>query len=206
MLKIAHHTRQAIANILHGKDHRLVVIVGPCSIHNAQSALQYAKNLRKQIEKHHATLCIVMRTYVEKARSRGGWKGFVNDPDLNNTNDILKGLSQATLLLQEINTLGVPCAMEIVNPFTAHYFVPYLSWAAIGARTVESQIHREIASILPLPIGFKNTTGGDIQAAIDGAEIASQPHHFLGIDSTGKLSVQHSSGNPNTHIVLRGSK
>src|SRR3990167_8040890 len=114
MLKIAHHTRQEIANILHEKDRRLVVIVGPCSIHHTQSAMQYAKNLQKQIEKHRATLCIVMRTYIEKARSNSGWKGFVSDPDLNNTGDIQKGLSQAKALLQAIHSLGVPCAMEIV--------------------------------------------------------------------------------------------
>lgn len=199
-------TREQLISILNKQDDRLVVIVGPCSIHDPDVALMYAKKLRVQIEKHSGTLCIIMRTYLEKARTSTGWKGFVNDPDLNLTFEIQKGLHVARSMLLAINALGVPTGMEILNPFIASYFLDLISWAAIGARTTESQIHREFAASLPMPVGFKNNTSGDIQVAIDAIQTALQPHHFLGIDPTGKIAVMQSSGNPHCHVILRGSQ
>ncbi|MCX7124959.1 MAG: 3-deoxy-7-phosphoheptulonate synthase [Gammaproteobacteria bacterium] len=200
------HKRQQLFDIMTGKDDRLVVIIGPCSIHNSESALIYAKKLQTQIKKHEKTLCIIMRTYLEKSRTSVGWKGLINDPDLNLTFDITKGLHLARSLLLEINALGVPTATEIVNPFTVGYFSDLNSWSAIGARTTESQIHRELASNLSMPIGFKNNTNGDIQVAIDAVQSALQPQHFLGLDLSGKNVILKSQGNPHCHVVLRGSK
>jgi 3-deoxy-7-phosphoheptulonate synthase len=197
--------RENIIAILNQQDDRLIVVVGPCSIHHADSALCYAKKLQTQIKKHGKTLCIVMRTYIEKARTSIGWKGFINDPDLNNTFTIEKGLHAARSLLLKINELNVPVATEIINPFTAIYFSDLVSWAAIGARTTESQLHREFASDLPIPIGFKNNTHGDVQVAIDAIQTAHQPHHFLRPNLAGKIEVSQSAGNPNCHVVLRGS-
>ena len=201
-----HEARQEIIDILNKKNNRLLVIVGPCSIHNTESALIYAKKLQTQIEKHKKTLCIVMRTYIEKARTTIGWKGFINDPDLNNSFHIKKGLYEARKLLLSINALGVPTATELLNPFTIPYFSDLLSWAAVGARTTESQIHRELASYLSIPIGFKNNTQGDIQTAIDGVQTAHQAHHFLGMKNTGEIAILQSTGNPYSHVVLRGSQ
>ena len=195
------NTRNQLISILNHQDDRLVVIVGPCSIHDSNSALTYAKKLRLEIEKHDLTLCIIMRAYLEKARTSTGWKGFVNDPHLNLTFDIEKGLHAARSLLLTINALGVPTGTEILNPFVAPYFTDLTSWAAIGARTTESQIHREFAASLPMPVGFKNNTNGDIQVAIDAIKTALQPHHFLGADASGKIAV-----NPHCHVVLRGSQ
>ncbi len=199
------NTRSAIKNILNQQDDRLVVIVGPCSIHSPDSAVRYAEKLKQQIQKHSDTLCIIMRTYIEKARTSIGWKGLVNDPALNNTFQINDGLKMARSLLSAINTLGVPVGTEILNPFLATYFSDLCSWAAIGARTTESQIHREFASSLSIPIGFKNNTNGDIQVAIDAVQTAREPHHFLGLDAFGKMAVIQSSGNPLCHVILRGS-
>lgn len=197
--------RQAFVAILNGKDDRLVVIVGPCSLHHPQSALIYAKKLQPLIEKHDKNLMIIMRAYIEKARTNIGWKGFVNDPDLNNSFQIEKGLFKSRELLLSINQLGVPTASEILNPFTWAYFSDIPTWAAIGARTTESQVHRELASHFSLPIGFKNNTQGDIQAAIDGVQTAKQTHHFLGLDNSGKIAMIQTNGNPHCHVVLRGS-
>lgn len=199
------NTRKAIKNILNGEDDRLVVIVGPCSIHDPDSAIRYAEKLKQQIQKHGDTLCIIMRTYIEKARTSIGWKGLVNDPALNNTFQINDGLQTARSLLSTINTMGVPVGTEILNPFIATYFSDLCSWAAIGARTTESQLHREFASSQPLAIGFKNNTNGDIQVAIDAVQTARESHHFLGLDASGKVAVMQSTGNPLCHVILRGS-
>ena len=199
-------TREQLISILNKQDDRLVVIVGPCSIHDPDSALRYAKKLRAEIQKHHGTLCIIMRAYLEKARTSTGWKGFVNDPHLNLTFEIQKGLHTARSLLLAINELGVPAGTEILNPFIASYFSDLTSWAAIGARTTESQVHREFAASLPMPVGFKNNTNGDIQVAIDAIQTAIQPHHFLGVGISGKITVMESPGNPHCHVVLRGSQ
>lgn len=198
-------TRNEITEILAGNDDRLVVIVGPCSLHQTESALQYAEKLQTQIQKYQKNLIIVMRAYVEKARTSIGWKGFINDPDLNNTFQIEKGLREARKLLIAINALNVPTASEILNPFTYGYFTDLTSWAAVGARTTESQIHREIASYLPMSIGFKNNTQGDINVAIDGVHTAAQPHYFLGMKDSGVSGILKSNGNPHCHVVLRGS-
>ena len=198
-------TRHAFQRIANQQDDRLVVIVGPCSIHDAASALQYARQLKTLIDKHNDTLCIIMRTYLEKARTSVGWKGFIHDPDLNDTFQIEKGLLSARQLLLAINEMHVPTATEMVNPLTAQYFSDLMSWSAIGARTTESQIHRELASHLPMPVGFKNTTQGDIQVAIDAVQAAYQPHHYFGADSSGKIAVLQSTGNAYAHVVLRGS-
>lgn len=199
------NARKQIKKILLGEDHRLLVIVGPCSIHDTQSAYEYAEKLQKKIKQYQNTLCIIMRTYLEKARTTIGWKGFIYDPDLNNTHDIEKGLHQARVLLQAITELGVPVATEMVNPLTAPYFSDLISWAVIGARTTESQIHRELASSLSIPTGFKNNTNGDIRAAIEAIQTAQQSHHFLNINMSGKIAITKSSGNPHCHVVLRGS-
>lgn len=198
-------TREQLMHIMDQRDDRLAVIVGPCSIHHPESAFRYAQQLKTQIEKHKDTLCIVMRTYIEKARTSIGWKGFMNDPDLNNTFHIEKGLRAARKLLLDINDIDVPTATEILNPFTAAYFSDVTSWSVVGARTTESQIHRELASDLPMPIGFKNNTSGDIQVAIDAVQTACQSHHYLGLDLSGKMIIVKSRGNPYAHVVLRGS-
>lgn len=198
-------TRQDCIKILNNQDDRLVIIIGPCSIHDQKAALLYAEKLHKKIQQHKHTLCIIMRTYLEKARTNIGWKGFINDPDLNGSFAIEKGLQKARSLLRDINSIGVPTAIEILNPLSYLYFMDLTSWAAIGARTTESQIHRELASALSLPIGFKNNTSGDIKAAIDGIQTAREPHHFLGIDLTGQATLQQSLGNPYCHVILRGS-
>lgn len=204
-LELVQKTRHDIARILSKEDDRLVVVVGPCSIHNTDSALEYAKKLRVCIEKYQDSLCIVMRAYLEKARTSIGWKGFINDPQLNLTFDIEAGLTAGRSLLLNINALGVPTGTEILNPYITPYFSDIISWAAIGARTTESQVHRELAASLPIPIGFKNNTAGDIQAAIDGVRTAMEPHTFLGLSPEGNITVVRSSGNAHCHVVLRGS-
>lgn len=198
--------RRSFAHILQKKEDRFVVIVGPCSLHNTQSALVYAEKLQRKIEQHRDTLCIIMRAYIEKSRTSTGWKGFVNDPDLNNTYHLEKGLYQARSLLIALNELDVPVAAEIVNPLTAPYFVDLFSFAAIGARTTESQFHREFVSTLSMPVGFKNNTSGNIQVAIDAVATAQNPHRFLGLDLSGKMTDIHAAGNPLCHVILRGAQ
>lgn len=199
-------TREQFKAILNGDDGRLVVILGPCSIHDSKSAYAYAEKLQKKIQRYQNTLCIIMRTYFEKARTTVGWKGLIYDPDLNHSFSIDKGLHQARSLLLDINSLGVPTGMEILNPLTAPYFSDLVSWAVIGARTAESQIHRELASHLTMPVGFKNSTNGDVRVAIDGIQAARQPHYFLSPNFSGKMAIIHSTGNAYGHVVLRGSQ
>ena len=198
-------SRQTIQRIMEGEDSRLLVIVGPCSIHDPEGALDYARRLKLLADEYSKTLFVVMRVYFEKPRTTLGWKGFIHDPDLNGNIDIDKGLRLGRKLLLDINALGVPVATEFLEPLIPPYLADCVSWAAIGARTTESQIHREMASGLPMPVGFKNGTSGNIQIALDAIYAASHPHHFLGINSEGFAAMLKTSGNPYTHIVLRGS-
>jgi 3-deoxy-7-phosphoheptulonate synthase len=198
-------TRQAIRDIIHGRDpHRLLVVVGPCSIHDADAALEYATRLRRVAGDTAAELVLVMRTYFEKPRTTVGWKGLINDPHLDGTCDIAAGLELARRILLDINLLGVPCAGEMLDPITPQYIADLLSWAAIGARTTESQTHREMASGLSMPVGFKNGTDGGLQIALNAMISARHAHSFLGINADGVTSVIKTAGNPDRHVVLRG--
>jgi 3-deoxy-7-phosphoheptulonate synthase len=198
--------REAVKRILRQEDHRLLVIVGPCSIHDVNAALEYARRLnalRQELQDH---LCIIMRVYFEKPRTTVGWKGFIFDPHLNGSDDMVTGLSQARQLLLDINEMGLPAATETLDPITPQYLADLISWAAIGARTTESQTHREMASGLSMPVGFKNSTEGILQVAIDAMEAARNPHTFLGVDKEGRTAVIRTQGNPWGHVVLRGGK
>ncbi len=197
--------RQAIRDVLHGRDaERLVVVVGPCSIHDPEAALEYARRLRRVAADTADSLVLVMRTYFEKPRTTVGWKGLINDPHLDGSCDLPAGLRLARRLLLEVNALGLPCAGEILDPIVPQYIADLLSWAAIGARTTESQTHREMASGLSMPVGFKNGTDGGLQVALNAMISARHPHSFLGIDADGAVSVVQTTGNPDRHIVLRG--
>lgn len=196
--------REAIKRILRQEDDRLLVIVGPCSIHDPKAALEYASRLnelRQELQEH---LCIVMRVYFEKPRTTVGWKGLIYDPRLDGSDDLPAGLRQARQLLLDINTMGLPAATEMLDPITPQYLADLISWSAIGARTTESQTHREMASGLSMPVGFKNSTEGILQVAIDAMEAARSPHAFLGIDTEGRSAVIRTRGNPWGHVVLRG--
>ena len=202
--KLVYGTRQEISQILHDKDDRLLVVVGPCSIHDVESAMEYANKLVEQNIKFKEDLLIVMRVYFEKPRTTVGWKGLINDPDLNDTFNIPKGIEIAREFLSEVTKIGLPTATEFLDPFTPQYIGDLVSWGAIGARTTESQTHRQMASGLSMPIGFKNATGGSVQLAIDGMIACSGEHAFLGIDNEGKTSVVITKGNKANHIILRG--
>jgi 3-deoxy-7-phosphoheptulonate synthase len=198
-------TRQAIRDIIHGRDrHRLLVIVGPCSIHDPAAALEYAQSLKRVADATHDDVVIVMRTYFEKPRTTVGWKGLINDPHLDGSCDIGTGLQLARDTLLKINNLGMPCACEMLDPVTPQYIADLVSWAAIGARTTESQTHREMASGLSMPVGFKNGTDGGLQSAFNAMISARHPHSFLGINADGMTAVVKTLGNPDRHIVLRG--
>ncbi|HET6420602.1 MAG TPA: 3-deoxy-7-phosphoheptulonate synthase [Geobacteraceae bacterium] len=197
-------SRIHIKNILKGLDPRLMVVVGPCSIHDPKAALEYAEKLSALSAELSDQLFMVMRTYFEKPRTTIGWKGLINDPDMNGTHLISKGLGIARGLLCRITDLKLPVAVETLDPITPEYLADLISWGAIGARTTESQTHREIASGLSFPIGFKNGTDGNLQIALDAMKSALHPHSFLGINREGKTSIIHTSGNPDVHIVLRG--
>ncbi|MCX6177801.1 MAG: 3-deoxy-7-phosphoheptulonate synthase [Chlorobiales bacterium] len=196
--------RREVENILTGKDSRMLMIVGPCSIHDTEAALEYAKKLAALRIELQDDLCIIMRVYFEKPRTTVGWKGFINDPHLDDTYDIAHGLFYARKLLLDINEIGLPAATEFLDPITPQYVADVVSWAAIGARTIESQTHRQMASGLSMPIGFKNSTDGRINVAIDAIRSAMHPHSFLGIDQDGHSSVITTKGNPFGHLVLRG--
>ena len=198
-------SRQTIERILDGTDKRLLVVVGPCSIHDYDSALEYAK-LLKNVRDNYPNLFLVMRVYFEKPRSRTGWKGFIYDPDLNDSFDINNGLTLARKLLLEITKLKIPIGCEFLDTITPQYLSDLVSWGAIGARTSESQIHRQLASGLSMPIGFKNLTSGDYKKAIDGIVSASYPHNFLGIDDGGKVAHIRTKGNKFCHLILRGGE
>ena len=197
-------SRKEVSDILHGKDDRLAVVVGPCSIHDPESAIEYANKLKKLENKYSDNLKIVMRVYFEKPRTTVGWKGLINDPNLDNSYDVNLGLRKARKVLLDINNLGLPAGTEFLDMITPQYIADLISWGAIGARTTESQIHRELASGLSCPVGFKNSTNGSIQVAIDAIGSASNSHIFLSITKEGKSAIFNSSGNEDCHVILRG--
>ncbi|WP_018314681.1 3-deoxy-7-phosphoheptulonate synthase [Cupriavidus sp. UYPR2.512] len=199
-------TRQRISRILHGKDDRLLVIMGPCSIHDPHAALEYARRLMEQRQRYAGSLEIVMRVYFEKPRTTVGWKGLINDPYLDKSYRIDEGLRIARSLLVDINRLGLPAAGEFLDVISPQYIGDLICWGAIGARTTESQVHRELASGISAPIGFKNGTDGNIKIAIDAIQAASRPHHFLGVHKNGQVATVHTKGNPDCHVILRGGK
>lgn len=199
-------TRDRIRNILSGEDDRLLVIVGPCSIHDVNAAFEYGEKLKKLRQELEDDLEIVMRVYFEKPRTSLGWKGLINDPHLDGSYDINSGLRLARKLLLDLANLGLPSATELLDPITPQYIADVISWTAIGARTTESQTHREMASGLSMPVGFKNGTDGSLHTAVNAMLTASQPHRFLGINLDGHASIITTTGNPDGHIVLRGGK
>ncbi|TKS60174.1 MAG: phospho-2-dehydro-3-deoxyheptonate aldolase [Nitrospira sp.] len=198
-------TRVAIRRILHGQDReRLLVIVGPCSVHDPEAAYEYAAKLKPVADMLHDRLLIVMRTYFEKPRTTVGWKGLINDPHLDGTCDIATGMELARTILLRINQSGMPCATELLDPISPQYIADLISWTAIGARTTESQTHREMASGVSMPVGFKNGTEGSLQVAVNAMTAARSPHYFVGINADGQTSIIKTMGNPDRHIVLRG--
>ncbi|HVW00788.1 MAG TPA: 3-deoxy-7-phosphoheptulonate synthase [Planctomycetaceae bacterium] len=198
--------REALQNILEGTDSRMIVVVGPCSIHDDKAALEYARKLRALAQRVEETMFVVMRVYFEKPRTIVGWKGLINDPYLNGTFDIEAGLRLARKLLLEIAELGVPAATEMLEPITPQYVADLVSWASIGARTTESQTHRQMASGLSMPVGFKNGTDGNLEIAIHAMQTALHAHSFLGIDSDGRTCIVNTLGNPWGHLILRGGR
>ena len=198
--------RRVIEDILAKKDRRLLVVAGPCSIHDTRAALAYAQQLKNLAERVRETLYLVMRVYFEKPRTTVGWKGLINDPYLDGSCDITEGLHRARQLLLDIVEMGLPTATEMLEPITPQYIAGLVCWSAIGARTTESQTHREMASGLSMPVGFKNCTDGGLEHAINGIIAAGSPQNFLGIDPKGRTSIVQTTGNPATHVVLRGGK
>ncbi len=199
-------TRAEIHQILHGAGDRLLVIVGPCSIHDTKAGLEYAKRLLAVHNLLSADLLIVMRVYFEKPRTTVGWKGLINDPHLDGSYDINVGLETARKFLLDVNELGLPAGMEFLDTITPQYTADLVSWGAIGARTTESQVHRELASGLSCPVGFKNGTDGSVQVAIDAIKTAETPHHFLSVTKEGQSAIISTSGNDDCHVILRGGK
>ena len=199
-------TRQAIGNLLNGADQRLMVVAGPCSIHDVDAAREYAGRLKPLIQKYSDDLLVVMRVYFEKPRTTVGWKGLVNDPDLDNSFRINKGVRLARTLLLDLNEMGVPAGTEFLDIITPQYVTDLVSWGAIGARTTESQVHRELASGLSCPVGFKNGTEGSVKIAVDAIRAASVPHHFLSLRKEGNSAIYTTRGNNACHIILRGGK
>jgi 3-deoxy-7-phosphoheptulonate synthase len=207
--RAAHTTydaRQAIHRILHGADDRLLVVIGPCSIHDYDAALEYARRLAKEAARHADDLVILMRVYFEKPRTTVGWKGLINDPRLDNTFRINEGIRLARRILLEINELDLPCATEFLDTITPQYTADLIAWGAIGARTTESQVHRELASGLSCPVGFKNGTDGNMRIAVDAIRAANSPHHFLSVTKSGHTAIVSTMGNEDCHVILRGGK
>ncbi|MES2508790.1 MAG: 3-deoxy-7-phosphoheptulonate synthase [Pseudomonadota bacterium] len=200
------NTRQSIHNIMAGTDDRLLVVIGPCSIHDPVAALEYARRLLEQRKKYAGTLEVVMRVYFEKPRTTVGWKGLINDPYLDESYRIDEGLRIARQLLIEINRLGLPAGSEFLDVISPQYIGDLIAWGAIGARTTESQVHRELASGLSAPIGFKNGTDGNIRIATDAIQAAARGHHFLSVHKNGQVAVVQTNGNPDCHVILRGGK
>jgi 3-deoxy-7-phosphoheptulonate synthase len=198
--------RRSVREILSGADQRLLCLVGPCSIHDPAAALDYAQRLARLRPAVEHRLFLVMRVYFEKPRTTVGWKGLINDPHMDDSCDMESGLRIARRLLIEINRLGLPAATEMLDPITPQYIADLVSWAAIGARTTESQTHREMASGLSMPVGFKNSTDGNLQIAVNAIESARRPHSFLGINQDGVTAIIRTAGNPDTHVVLRGGR
>ena len=204
--KLVYGTRQEISQILHDKDDRLLVVVGPCSIHDVESAMEYANKLVEQNIKFKEDLLIVMRVYFEKPRTTVGWKGLINDPDVNESFNISKGVEMARKLLIDLAKLNLPAGTEFLDPISPQYITDIISWGAIGARTAESQIHRELASGLSCPVGIKNGTDGSLKAAIDGIQAANHSHVFLGATKEADIAMLKTAGNNDSHIILRGGK
>ena len=199
-------SRNEIQNIINESSKKIIILVGPCSIHDVQACLEYANKLKKLSRKVDDKIMIVMRTYFEKPRTTTGWKGFINDPNLNDSFDVHEGLRKARGFLNQVLHIGLPTATEFLDPFMPQYYADLISWGAIGARTVESQTHRQLSSGLSMPVGFKNGTGGSIQIAIDAIIAAKNQHVFLGINEKGQASVVKTNGNPYGHLILRGGK
>jgi 3-deoxy-7-phosphoheptulonate synthase len=200
------HARQAVHRVLHGADDRLLAIVGPCSIHDSRAAFEYAGRLAAAAERHARELLIVMRVYFEKPRTTVGWKGFINDPRLDGSFAINEGLRLARKLLLDINRLGLPCGTEFLDLLSPQYISDLITWGAIGARTTESQTHRQLASGLSCPVGFKNGTDGSIRVAVDALRAAAAPHAFMGMTKTGQAAIFETVGNEDCHVILRGGK
>jgi 3-deoxy-7-phosphoheptulonate synthase len=196
--------RKTVNAILNGEDKRFLVVIGPCSLHDPGAAMVYAERLKKLAAELDDQLYICMRTYFEKPRTTVGWKGLINDPHLDGTNDLETGLREARKILIEVANMGLPAATEMLDPIVPQYIAELITWASIGARTTESQTHREMASGLSMPVGFKNSTDGNLQVAINAMMSAHSPHHFLGIDADGRASVIVTKGNPYGHVILRG--
>ncbi len=201
-----YETRQAIHRVLHGADDRLLVIVGPCSIHDYDAAIDYATRLSAARREMANDLLVVMRVYFEKPRTTVGWKGLINDPHLDDSYRINEGLRLARRILVEVNELALPAGTEYLDMITPQYIADLIAWGAIGARTTESQVHRELASGLSCPVGFKNGTDGDVRIAVDAIKAASAPHHFLSVTKGGHSAIVHTAGNEDCHIILRGGK
>jgi 3-deoxy-7-phosphoheptulonate synthase len=201
-----YEARAAIHRILHGSDDRLLVVVGPCSIHDFDSAMAYAKKLDGERERLGDKLVILMRVYFEKPRTTVGWKGLINDPRLDGSFKINEGLRLARRLLWELSEMGLPCATEFLDTITPQYTADLISWGAIGARTTESQVHRELASGLSCPVGFKNGTDGNVRIAVDAIKAAASPHHFLSVTKAGHSAIVSTNGNEDCHVILRGGK
>jgi 3-deoxy-7-phosphoheptulonate synthase len=198
--------RRGMQRILHGADDRLAVVIGPCSIHDTAAAMEYAGRLQEQRERFKGELEIIMRVYFEKPRTTVGWKGLINDPDLDGSFHINKGLRLARGLLLDINRLGLPAGCEFLDMITPQFIGDLVAWGAIGARTTESQVHRELASGLSCPVGFKNGTDGNVKIAIDAVQAAAHPHHFLAVTKQGRSAIATTAGNDDCHIILRGGK
>ncbi len=198
--------RAALHDILHGRDDRLALVIGPCSIHDIAAAREYAARLREQRARLSDTLEIIMRVYFEKPRTTVGWKGLINDPQLDGTFRINDGLRAARSLLLEINQLGLPAGCEFLDMITPQYIADLVAWGAIGARTTESQVHRELASGLSCPVGFKNGTDGNVKIAVDAVQAASHSHHFLAVTKRGRSAIATTAGNSDCHVILRGGK
>ena len=199
-------SREEIKRILHRTDDRLMVVVGPCSIHDVEAALDYAERLNEKSSELSDELCCVMRVYFEKPRTTTGWKGMINDPDLDESGNVNAGLRKARNLVLEILDRGVPAACEFLDPITPQYISDLVSWGAIGARTTESQIHRQLASGLSMPVGFKNGTDGNVSIAVDAVRASAVPHAFAGVDDHGAAATMHTTGNADCHVILRGGR
>src|SRR5213595_3764503 len=202
--KTVYETRRAIHRILHGADDRLLVIVGPCSIHDPKAALEYAGKLKDEKDRHEPDLLIVMRVYFEKPRTTVGWKGLINDPKLDGSFQINEGLRTARKVLLELNEMGMPAGVEYLDVISPQYIADVVSWGAIGARTTESQVHRELASGLSCPVGFKNGTDGSLKIAVDAIRTSQHPHHFLSVTKEGHSAIVSTLGNEDCHVILRG--
>ena len=203
--QLVKESREQAENILLGKDDRVLVVVGPCSIHDTEAALEYAKRLKDYADTVSDDLLVIMRVYFEKPRTTVGWKGLINDPKMDNTYDINLGLRTARKLLRDLLKLGIPAGTEFLDTISPQFYADLISWGAIGARTTESQIHRELASGLSMPVGFKNGTGGSIQIALDAIQASQQAHHFLSVTKNGTAAIVATKGNPGCHLILRGS-